>query len=239
MTKLCKIGKSVERIEMPVSRRRDVPSGSALTAVDTQPGVVLRQIRTDNGWTLAEVAERTGIPVSTLSKVETGKMSLSYEKLLRISRGLDVDIGRLFAAGPAASGPAVNAATGRRSITPAGQGPSIKTATYNYTYPSAELLNKTLNPMILEVKVRSIEEFGELMRHTGEEYALVLEGECEFHSDLYSPSLLKTGDSIYFDGSMGHGYVAVSEGPCRILSVCSATDADLKSRLQPLADPLT
>lgn len=224
---------------MPVSRRRDLPSDTALTAVDTQPGTVLRQIRSTNGWTLAEVAERTGIPVSTLSKVETGKMSLSYEKLLRISRGLDVDIARLFASsGPAAPGPVVNAATGRRSITPAGQGPSIKTATYNYTYPSAELLNKTLNPMIIEIKVRSIEAFGELMRHTGEEYALVLEGECEFHSDLYSPSLLRTGDSIYFDGSMGHGYVAVSEGPCRILSVCSATDADLKSRLQPLPDPL-
>lgn len=197
------------------------------------PGAFLREFRVEKGWTLADVAERTGIPVSTLSKVETGKMSLSYEKLLRLSRGLEIDITRLFA--PAVVRPApAQPAFGRRSITPLGEGPSIETTTYNYTYPSADLLNKLLNPMIIEIKVRSIEDFGELMRHPGEEYVLVLEGECEFHTDIYAPSLLKTGDSAYFDASMGHGYVAVGDGPCRILSVCSADDADLKSSLHPI-----
>lgn len=218
---------------MQATRHLSLPNGDRRVPVDSNPGVFLRELRTDNGWTLAEVSERTGIPVSTLSKIETGKMSLSYEKLLRLSRGLEIDITRLFAA--ATSLPAAtHGATGRRSITPAGEGPSIQTATYNYVYPSADLLNKLLNPMIIEIKVRSIEDFGDLMRHTGEEYVLVLEGQCEFYSDIYAPSLLKTGDSVYFDASMGHGYVAVGEGPCRILSVCSATDADLKSVLHPI-----
>ena len=201
---------------------------------DHNPGLFLREFRTDKGLTLAEVSERTGIPVSTLSKVETGKMSLSYEKLVRLSHGLDIDIARLFAAPVSPSVAAQRPATGRRSITPASAGASIETSTYHYTYPSADLLNKALNPMIIEVKVRSIDDFGELMRHPGEEYVLVLEGECEFHTDMYAPSLLKTGDSAYFDASMGHGYVAVGDGPCRILSVCSANDADLKSSLQPI-----
>ena len=60
------------------------------------PGLVLRQIRTENDWTLAQVSQKVGLPVSTLSKVETGKMSLSYDKLLKISRGLNIDIARLF-----------------------------------------------------------------------------------------------------------------------------------------------
>ena len=209
------------------------PSSERRTTVDSNPGIFLREIRTEKGWTLTEVSERTGIPVSTLSKIETGKMSLSYEKLLRLSRGLEIDITQLFAAATLQP-EAHHTASGRRSITPLGEGPSIQTATYNYTYPSADLLNKLLNPMIIEIKVRSIEDFGDLMRHTGEEYVLVLDGECEFHSDIYAPSLLKTGDSIYFDASMGHGYVAVGDGPCRILSVCSATDADLKSALHPI-----
>ena len=200
---------------------------------ENDPGLFLREFRTAKGWTLVDVSEKTGIPVSTLSKVETGKMSLSYEKLLRLSRGLEIDITRLFSPGPAR--PAMpQAASGRRSITPANEGPSIETTTYNYTYPSADLLNKQLNPMIIEIKVRSIDDFGELMRHSGEEYVLVLEGQCEFHTDIYAPSLLKTGDSAYFDATMGHGYVAVGDGPCRILSVCSATDADLKSSLHPI-----
>jgi len=197
-------------------------------SLDSNPGIFLRELRAENDWTLAEVSQRTGIPVSTLSKVETGKMSLNYEKLLRLSRGLKIDIGRLFSS-PAMGAQGSGAASGRRSITPSGEGPSIKTATYNYTYPSADLLNKLLNPMIIEVTVRSIKDFGELMRHSGEEYVLVLEGQCEFHSDLYAPSLLNTGDSAYFDASMGHGYVAVGEGPCRVLSVCSAAGIDLNS----------
>lgn len=218
---------------MPATRQ-PIPTGSdRRTAVDGNPGIFLRELRIEKGWTLAEVSERTRIPVSTLSKIETGKMSLNYEKLLRLSQGLDIDITQLFAA--ATSVPAAtHTATGRRSITPAGEGPSIKTATYNYTYPSADLLNKTLNPMIIDIKVRSIDDFGDLMRHSGEEYVLVLEGECDFHTDMYAPSRLKTGDSAYFDASMGHGYVAVGDGPCRILSVCSATDADLKSALHPV-----
>ncbi|HEY0596947.1 MAG TPA: XRE family transcriptional regulator [Sphingopyxis sp.] len=218
---------------MSDSRVPSPPGSDPRPPLGGNPGMVLREIRTEKGWTLTEVSERTRIPVSTLSKIETGKMSLSYEKLLRLSRGLEIDITQLFSA--AASPPAPpHAATGRRSITPLGEGPSIQTATYNYTYPSADLLNKLLNPMIIDIKVRSIDDFGDLMRHSGEEYVLVLEGECEFHTDMYAPSLLKTGDSAYFDASMGHGYVAVGEGPCRILSVCSATDADLKSALHPL-----
>ncbi len=199
-------------------------------SVEDNPGRFLRELRIENGWTLVEVSVRTGIPVSTLSKIETGKMSLSYEKLLRLSRGLEIDITQLFASTAPASA-ATQVATGRRSITPAGEGPSIKTATYNYIYPSADLLNKVLNPMIIEVNVRTLEAFGDLMRHSGEEYVYVLEGQCDFHTDIYAPASLRTGDSVYFDASMGHGYVATGDGPCRLLSICSATDADLKSKL--------
>ncbi|WP_419816588.1 helix-turn-helix domain-containing protein [Glacieibacterium sp.] len=212
--------------------RNDVERPHALAESD--PGAVIRSIRTERGWTLAEVSKRTGLPVSTLSKVETGKMSLSYEKLLRISHGLELDITRLFAS-PTAVAPPVTA-TGRRSITRAGEGPTIRTATYSYVYAAADLLHKTLNPMIIDVSARSIHEFGELMRHPGEEYAMVLSGSCEFHCDLYASAVLETGDSIYFDGGMGHAYVAVGPGPCRVLSVCSATDEDLKSRLRPLPE---
>lgn len=197
------------------------------------PGAMLRGIRAEQGLTLADVSRRTGLPVSTLSKVETGKMYLSYEKLVRISRGLEIDITRLFPT-DAPTVPVQAAVTGRRSVTLSGAGPQIRTATYNYIYPAADLLNKTLNPMIIDVTVRDITNFGPLMRHAGEEYAMVLEGVCDFHCDLYAPARLNAGDSIYFDGAMGHGYIAVSDMPCRILCVCSATDADLKSALQPI-----
>lgn len=196
------------------------------------PGKVLRRLRLQRNLTLAQVSERTGLPVSTLSKVETGKMSLTYPKLISISSGLGIDIATLFDRGHTPDVQAVP--SGRRSITRAGEGPVIRTATCAYTYPAAELLRKSLNPMVIDLKVRRIEEFGEWMRHPGEEFAMVLEGSVDFHCELYAPVRLEPGDTIYFDGMMGHGYLAASDGPCRVLCVCSARDEELKSSLNPL-----
>src|ERR1700709_453727 len=121
-----------------------------------KPGAVLQTLRTQRGWPLAEVSRRTGLPVSTLSKVENDKMSLSYDKLARISRGLDIDIGRLFSS---EATPLMNLATGRRSITRAGEGRLIETETYGTTFCATDLLNKRFVPLIAEVNARSTSEF--------------------------------------------------------------------------------
>lgn len=194
------------------------------------PGAALRSLRLQKGWTLAEVSERTGLPVSTLSKIENGKMSLSYDKLARLSTGLDVDIGALFSQGRPA--PPVNAFHGRRSITRAGDGRAIETSTYGHLYPASDLLHKRFVPIVAEVRARSLEAFGEMIRHPGEEYAFVLEGVVELHTDLYAPVRLETGDSIYFDSGMGHAYIAASEGPCRLLSICSGEESQLRAAFE-------
>ena len=46
--------------------------------------------------TLAETSARTGVAVSTLSKVENGQMSLTYDKLVQLSEGLEIDISTFF-----------------------------------------------------------------------------------------------------------------------------------------------
>ncbi len=142
----------------------------SITAGAGSLGAQLRRLRTERDLTLAELGERTGLLVSTLSKAETGKISLSYDKLVRISEGLGIDIARLFArheTPEASPQPAVT--TGRRSVSRAEDAPSVDIGTYHYVYPAAELLRKSLNPMVIDVKVRSIEAFGELMRHHGED----------------------------------------------------------------------
>jgi transcriptional regulator with XRE-family HTH domain len=188
-----------------------------------KPGAVLKGLRLANGWTLAEVSRRTGLPVSTLSKVENDKMSLSYDKLARISRGLEIDIGVLFSG----SGAPATQATGRRSITRAGEGRVIVTDTYESLYPATDLLNKRFVPIVSEIRARSLGEFAEMIRHPGEEYAYVLEGTVQLHSDLYAPITLETGDSIYFDSGMGHAYVAVGPKTCRVLTICSGEESQL------------
>ena len=199
------------------------------------PGAMLKAIRAERGWTLAQVSERTGLPIATLSKIENDKISLSYEKLVRISNGLGIDIGRLFGARPGNAPEVVP--TGRRSITRSGDGSAIETKSYSHLYPAADLLNKQIVPIIAELKARNRTEFGPLVRHGGEEYAMVLDGVVEFHTDLYAPVLLDKGDSIYFDSSMAHGYIAASDELCRILSVCSAVDLPRELHADEAVEP--
>ena len=193
-----------------------------------KPGSVLKSLRLANGWTLAEVSRKTGLPVSTLSKVENDKMSLSYDKLARISRGLEIDIGVLFSSEATAP---LSLATGRRSITRAREGRLIETDAYVHHYPATDLLNKRFIPIVAEVRARSIAQFGEMIRHPGEEYAFVLEGAVELHTDLYAPVTLETGDSIYFDSGMGHAYLAAAPGTCRVLSICAGEESQLLAAL--------
>lgn len=190
-----------------------------------RPGAALKALRRKHGWTLAEVSRRTGLPTSTLSKIENDKMSLTFDKLARLSASLRVDISALFNGEAAADGGL--GASGRRSVTRSGEGKAIETQNYSHLYPAWELLNKRIIPIVAELHARSLEEFGELIRHPGEEYAYVLEGEVDLHTSLYAPVRLKAGDSIYFDSGMGHAYIAASEGPCRVLSLCTAPETQL------------
>jgi mannose-6-phosphate isomerase-like protein (cupin superfamily)/DNA-binding XRE family transcriptional regulator len=216
------------------------PSSANATA---RPGAVLKALRRKHGWTLAEVSRRTGLPTSTLSKIENDKMSLTFDKLARLSTGLQVDISALFNGGGDSGAEAAFGGSGRRSIARAGEGRVIETRNYSHVYPAWELLNKRIIPIVADLHARSLEEFGELIRHSGEEYAFVLEGEVEFHTSLYAPVRLKAGDSIYFDSGMGHAYIAASPGRCRVLALCSAPETQLiaasggRPRVEPTRKP--
>lgn len=192
-------------------------------------GQSLRDIRKQRGMTLTDASARTGLPVSTLSKIENNKMSLSYDKLLRICNALEVDISELFSGSSPTQKPQMAVPSGRRSINRRGTGYAINTPSYSHLYPAADLLNKRAVPIIAEIHARSLADFGELIRHPGEEFAYVLEGTIDLHTDLYAPVRLEAGDSIYFDSGMGHAYIAISKGVCRILSVCSSEDEHMEA----------
>jgi transcriptional regulator with XRE-family HTH domain len=194
-----------------------VPNPPAQSGRLVKPGAALKAFRTERGLTLAELSQRTGLQPSTLSKIENGKIETTIDKLVRISAALGVNIADLFGSPtePAAAAPLSRI----RMITRAGEGKAIETPRALYSYPAFDLLSKSITPLIVEVRARSLEEFGPYHRHAGEEFVYVLEGELAFYSDTYMPAYLKQGDNVYFDSGMGHAYVAVGDQPCRILCV--------------------
>lgn len=202
-----------------------------MTQKEARPGAALKAFRERNGWTLAEVSRRTGLTVSTLSKVENGRVSLNFEKLSRLSAGLDIDLATLL--GPHGAPPPTQVVAGRRCTTRCGEETVYQTEAYNHLHHATDLLNKAFTPVILEPRARSIAEV-ELNRHPGEEFAYVLEGAIELHTDIYAPLTLHRGDSIYFDSGMAHAFIAASEGPCRILLVSSAPEPTSSAKKPPM-----
>lgn len=182
-------------------------------------GTKLRSIRRGNDWTLAEVAERTGIPVSTLSRIENDQVSPTYDQLTRLSDGLELDISQLFS--PETRAPAAGLLQARRSINHLEDGQIIETANQALKYLSTDLLHKSFTPILADIKARRVEDFGEFLSHPGEEFLFVVEGELELHTDCYAPARLKAGESIYFDSSVPHAYIAVGPGRCLALSICT------------------
>jgi mannose-6-phosphate isomerase-like protein (cupin superfamily) len=159
------------------------------------------------------------MPFSTLSKLENGKIAMTYDKLVRLSQALNVDIASLLANGGPSDKPV--APLGRRSVARAGEQAGANSDLYRHFYPAGDLIDKLMVPIIIDVTADSIEEVGGLVRHSGEEYLYVISGAMEVHSDLYTPLTLSAGDSVYFDSGMAHAYVRVGDAPCQVLSICT------------------
>jgi transcriptional regulator with XRE-family HTH domain len=195
-------------------------------------GTVMKSIRSRNGWTLKEMSAKSGIPVSTLSKVEHDRLTLSYDKLQQLSQRLSIRMADLFAEDESDSAPRV---TGRRSVGTIDQAVRVTTDNYDYHYLCTDLRQKRMIPIITRIRAHSASEFGELVRHQGEEFIYVLEGAIEIHTEFYDPVALKTGQGIYLDSSMGHAYV-VAEGfeEALVLGVCSSADDGLMDSLMSL-----
>ena len=195
-------------------------------------GSLIRNLRARKGWTLKEMSERTRIPLSTLSKVEHDRLTLTYDKLLQLSERLNIPLSELFAATSHAPEPAV---TARRSIGAMDRAIRVQTKNYDYFYLCPELRKKRMIPVLTRIRAKSVEKFGELVHHSGEEYIHVLEGRIEVHTEFYDPVILETGESIYIDSNMGHAYIAADGcDEAVVLGVCSSAEDGLMQSLLTL-----
>ncbi len=195
-------------------------------------GGLLRALRARKGWTLKQMSQHSGIPLSTLSKVEHDRLTLTYDKLLQLSQRLQLRMSELFAEQDDTPEPAV---TARRSIGRIEDAIRVNTPNYDYHYLCPELRRKRMIPVLTRVRAKSIQEFGDLVHHSGEEFIHVLEGRAEIHTEFYDPIVLKAGESVYIDSNMGHAYIA-AEG-CEevlLLGVCSSPDEQLMESLMTL-----
>lgn len=183
-------------------------------------GRLMRALRTRNGWTIQEMADKTGIPRSTLAKVEHDRLTLGYDKLLQISQRLKMRMSELFA-GEEMEGRAMT----RRSVGTLEGAIHVDSPNYEHFFLCPDLRKKRMIPMVARVRARTLEEFGELVRHAGEEFYYVLEGSVQVHTEFYEPVTVTAGQCIYLDSTMGHAYL-LAPGCESALAIGGCTSAD-------------
>ncbi len=178
-------------------------------------GQRVRELRKAHGWTLEQAAVQAGLARSTLSKIENGQMSPTYEALKKLAEGLKISVPQLF------TPPSRAQVNGRMALTRLGEGQAHLTVTYEHEILAQGLTRKKMLPYRARIRSRNLEEFDGWVRHDGEEFLYVLTGVVRLYSEFYEPADLKRGDSAYYDASMGHNLISISEEDATVLWVTS------------------
>lgn len=181
-----------------------------------QAGVAVRKLRLAKGWTLQELSEKSGVPLSTLSKLELGQSSLTYDKILRICSALDVDPG-LSILQEARAAPAPS---GRRAVIRSGEGEIQKLGPHAARVAAQDLLSKSFTPMVVTLQPNE----GPRQTLPGEIYLHVLSGTAILHTDVYAALKLGVGDAVFFDGTTEHRLQASAEGVATVLMIISGDE---------------
>jgi transcriptional regulator with XRE-family HTH domain len=179
----------------------------------TSVGAAVRRLRSAQGLTLADVAERAGISQAMLSRLETGAVSPSLETLASVAKAIGAELATLFRE--------LGARASDAQLVKKGEGLEVvrRGTKRGHTY---HLLaadrgpRKTFEPFLITLNDES--EIFPDFEHPGTEMIYMLEGSLRYrHGD--ESYLLRAGDTLTFSGKVPHGPQTLLKLPIKFLSV--------------------
>ncbi|MDI6831747.1 MAG: XRE family transcriptional regulator [Actinomycetota bacterium] len=168
-------------------------------------GERLRELRKSKKLSIRRVSEETGFSVSFLSKLETGKSSITVKNLIKLLNFYGVTLADIF------SGTAGRKTTYRREERRRIDSPEDVTLELLVDDPEVEMES-------LLGTFKSHARYSDPVEHGGEEFALVLKGEFRFEVGGAAHHL-REGDCAYFKGEQPHGWENLSDGEGVLLMV--------------------
>ena len=181
-------------------------------------GAKIKNIRESKQLRIEEVAERTGLSVQQIERIEGNVDFPSLAPLIKIARVLGVRLGT-FLDDQAELGPVVcrkkesekdgigftnNATQGHKHM--------------DYHALSSDKSGRHIEPFLIEISPSEEGEDFILSTHEGEEFIYVLSGVVEINYGQ-STYILEEGDSIYYDSIVAHHVHAADDNSARILGV--------------------
>ena len=181
--------------------------------LDRYLGNVIRELRTKDRLTIADVAGQAGMSRGMLSKIENGQASTSLDALSRIAQALGVSLAHLFRD--------FNVPAGNAQLVKAAQGMEVvrRGTKRGHTY---HLLaydrgpRKSFEPFLITMDDAS--EVFPSFEHPGTEFIYMLKGKIEYRHGR-NTYLLEPGDALTFRGEVPHGPERLIELPIHFLSI--------------------
>lgn len=179
------------------------------TAPSTSFGARLKELRSEQGWTLAQLSRLSGLSKPFLSRLESGDRQASIAAALTLARIFKVSLDFLFES-PLASVPCLVV---RAEDT-------IVRRANGLTYAALSNPDRLLGLQPVLVTVSADRPGHEHFQHEGEEWLHVLSGSLTLSlaGDAYD---LEPGDSAHFDSRLPHRLIARGSREVKLLLVAS------------------
>src|ERR1700729_440753 len=194
--------------------RAKTPGGDGEVSVDGAQTVVelgerLRHARHSLGHSLADVSAMTGLSISWLSRVERGRIDISFNRLMALTSCYRVSLPDLLGRG-AASGPHIVRRPDRRADMSSPEGFELM------------LLAPGRRQMMPAISVhRPGVPREDFVTTEGEEFVLVLDGTIELEFVDGSSYSLRKGDSAYYSAVEPHRGGVTGKDPAEVVVVAT------------------
>jgi len=180
------------------------------------PGERIAELRGTYSVNRETLAERSGVPVELIAKIEDEGYIPELAPLIKISRALGVRLGTLLddheELGPVITR-AGDAAVAPRFVT--GLSDAKEHRGLNFKALAADKNSRHMEPFIVDIEPDAVQEKSS---HEGEEFIHVLAGNLKLEYGTMSDTL-KAGDSVYYDSIVLHRVSSADSQPVKILAV--------------------
>jgi transcriptional regulator with XRE-family HTH domain len=176
-------------------------------------GKTIHALRKENEMTLLELADKSGVALATLSRMENGKMTGTLESHMKICEALGVPLPEVYK----------NLYPVKRAVDI--QKNKSRTEVFIHDKKSSEELlaskisNKKMMPVLIKI-LKDGKTRTEETRPGIEKFIYVLEGKIEANIGEEKYSLMK-GDTLYFEASMPHCFKNTHGHDTKLLCIIS------------------
>ncbi|MPY23196.1 cupin domain-containing protein [Shewanella psychropiezotolerans] len=172
-------------------------------------GASLKVIRKQKGLSQRELAKRAGVTNSTISMIEKNSVSPSVSSLKKVLSGLPLSLVDFFSMEG-------NGESEAKVVYRSDELLDIGDGNLDYKLIGRDYPNRAMSVMS-ETYPPGSDTGAEMLKHEGEEAAMVLEGKLELTvgDEVF---ILEAGDSYYFNSESPHRFRNPFDEECRLVS---------------------